>query len=285
MPTIPSEQPPRPLGQAHESRRIAESFGQDADRYDRARPRYPDALVSRIIAGGGGSEEGGGPGGRAVRDVLDVGIGTGIVARQFQAAGCAVLGVEPDERMAEFARRAGTEVEVAAFEAWDPGGRGFDAVVAGQAWHWVNPVAGAAKAAAALRPGGLLAVFWNAGRPAPDLAAQFAAVYNRVAPDSLAARGWTGGGQDPYSTLRTQAADGMRQAGGFGEPEQWRFTWEQAYTRAEWLDQLPTQGGHALFQPEEAEQVLAGIGAAIDAAGGGFTMHYTTTAVVARRVS
>jgi hypothetical protein len=58
-----------------------------------------------------------------------------------------VLGVEPDARMAAFARGSGVEVEVATFEAWDAAGRAFDAVVAGTAWHWVDPVAGAAKAA------------------------------------------------------------------------------------------------------------------------------------------
>jgi ubiquinone/menaquinone biosynthesis C-methylase UbiE len=52
---------------------MAESFGTDAERYDRARPRYPDALVERIAAGSPGP------------DVLDVGCGTGIAARQFQA--------------------------------------------------------------------------------------------------------------------------------------------------------------------------------------------------------
>src|SRR3984885_9816519 len=124
MPTIPS----------HQHRRIAESFGVDAERYDRARPGYPAALVNRIVAGSPG------------RDVLDVGTGTGIVARQFQAAGCTVLGVEPDARMADQARQRGLEVEGAAFEGWDPAGREFGAVVAGQAWHWIDPVAGAAKA-------------------------------------------------------------------------------------------------------------------------------------------
>jgi hypothetical protein len=42
---------------------------------------------------------------------------------------------------------------VAKFEDWDPAGRQFDAVVAGAARHWVDPLAGAAKAAQLLRPG------------------------------------------------------------------------------------------------------------------------------------
>ncbi|HEX9623462.1 MAG TPA: class I SAM-dependent methyltransferase [Streptosporangiaceae bacterium] len=144
--------------QPHQSRQIAESFGTDPDRYDRARPRYPDALIDAIVAGSPG------------RDVLDVGCGTGIVARQFQSRGCRVLGVEVDERMAELARQTGVEVEVSKFEDWGAAGplRVFDAVVAGQAWHWVDPVAGAARAAHVLRPGGSLAVFWNVFQPPAD---------------------------------------------------------------------------------------------------------------------
>jgi SAM-dependent methyltransferase len=114
--------------QPHQARPVAESFGSDPERYDRARPRYPEAMVQRIV----GSSPG--------HDVLDVGCGTGIAARQFRAAGCRVLGVEPDARMADLARRSGVRVEVATFEAWDPAGREFDAIVAGPAWHWIDAV-------------------------------------------------------------------------------------------------------------------------------------------------
>ena len=132
MPTLPSARGPGLENEPHRHREVAESFGSDPERYERARPRYPDAMVNRIVAASPGP------------DVLDVGCGTGIAARQLQAAGCRVLGVDPDARMADLARRHGVDVEVAAFEAWDPAGRDFDAVVAGQAWHWIDPVAGAA---------------------------------------------------------------------------------------------------------------------------------------------
>ncbi|MGW2634069.1 class I SAM-dependent methyltransferase [Streptomyces chattanoogensis] len=250
---------------------MAESFGSDAERYDRARPSYPQSLVDRIVAASPG------------RDVLDVGCGTGIVARQFEAAGCRVLGVDVDARMADLARQRGLDVEVAAFEAWDPAGREFDAVVSGQTWHWVDPVAGAAKAAQALRPRGLLALFWNAGQPLPEVAEAFAEVYRRVMPDSLAARQWTVPAVDGYTALCTKAADGIREADGFADPEQWRFDWERPYTRDEWLDQLPTQGAFTRLPQAKLEDVLAGVGAAIDAAGGSFTMHYATVAVTTTR--
>ena len=60
-------------------------------------------------------------------------------------AGCRMLGVEPDERMAELGRQSGLEVEAATFENWDPAGRAFDMVIAAEAWHWVDPVTAAAK--------------------------------------------------------------------------------------------------------------------------------------------
>jgi SAM-dependent methyltransferase len=280
MSTIPPERAPLPEAERrepHRARQVAESFGSDAERYDRTRPRYPQALVERIVAAISGLSS-------LPPRVLDVGCGTGIAARQFLAAGCQVLGVEPDARMADFARQTGVDTEVAKFEEWDSAGRDFDAVIAGQAWHWVDPVAGAAKAAQALRPDGRLAVFWYVFQPPPDLAEAFATVYGRVLPGTPFGNG-TMPGLDSYSVFFTKAADGMRQAGAFGEPEQWRFDWARPYTRAEWLELAPSFGGHNQFPPGKLEELLAGIGAAIDAVGGRFTMHFTAVVVTAPRTS
>ncbi|SEG84849.1 Ubiquinone/menaquinone biosynthesis C-methylase UbiE [Thermomonospora echinospora] len=260
---------PLPEREPHQARQLAESFGSDPERYDRTRPRYPEAMVEAIAAASPGP------------DVVDVGIGTGIAARQFQAAGCRVLGVEVDARMAEWARRRGHQVEVAAFETWDPAGRTFDAIVSGQTWHWVDPVTGAAKAARVLRPGGRLAVFWNAAQAPPEVAAASFEVYRRMMPDLLGAQGASG--SDGYPALCARAADGIRGTGAFGDPEQWLFDWERPYTRDEWLDQIPTSALYSQLLPAQREEVLTGIGAAIDAFGGGFTMRYTTVVVTATR--
>jgi SAM-dependent methyltransferase len=259
MTTKPPEGSPSgssPERASHQVREIAESFGADAGRYNRARPSYPAPLIETIIAGSPG------------RRVLDVGCGTGIVARAFQSAGCSVLGVEPDPRMAEVARAGGLEVEVTKFEDWDPAGRPFDAVVAGQAWHWVDPVAGAAQAARALRPGGRLALFWNSFLPPADLGEAMSGLP----------------GPERYAGLCDGAADGMRQAGAFGDPERWRFDWDQPYTRDEWLDVVPTFGGNNRLPPERLRKMLAGMGAAVDAVGGVFTMRYAAVAVTATRI-
>lgn len=262
---------PESAADLHRYRRVAESFGDDAARYDRARPSYPAALVERILAAGPG------------RDVLDVGIGTGISARLFQAAGCRVLGVEVDERMAEFARRSGLEVEIDTFEAWDPAGRTFDAVIAGQAWHWVDPVAGAAKAAQALRPGGVFAAFWNVHQPEPDAAEAFGEIYRRLAPEAPSFYRRDMGEIRTYSAYRDKTEQGLRATEAFTEAEMWLFDWDMTYTREAWLDVVPTHGGHSQLPPERAAELLAAMGVAIDELGGSIAVHFTTVAVTATR--
>jgi SAM-dependent methyltransferase len=216
--------------------------------------------------------------------LLDAGCGTGIAARQFQAAGCRVLGVEPDERMAVTARRSGIDTEVGAFETWDPAGRQFDAVVSGQAWHWIDPVAGASQAARVLRSGGLLAVFWNVFRLPPSLAESFAEVCRRMIPDSPVDIASTMSQDlDSYSPLIAKAVEGIGKTGGFGAAEHWRFDWERSYTREAWLDQMPTFGLFTRLPAARLAGILEGVGAAVDAVGGGFTMRYATVAVAARR--
>jgi len=269
MPTLPSSHNPAPR-QPHQARQAAESFGTDPERYDRARPRYPQALIDRIAAAIPG------------RDVLDVGIGTGISASPFQAAGYRVLGVEPDPRMAASAREKGLTVEEASFEDWDPAGRMFDAITAGMTWHWIDPQAGAAKAAQVLRPHGLLALFWNVHQPPPELAQAFAEIYQRVLPDTP----FAGAPRDPvagYSRLLDTVAAGIKATGAFIDIERLRFDWERRYTTEEWVDQVPTFGGHSTFPPEKLDALLSGMSAAIKSNGDSFKMTYAALTLIARR--
>ena len=132
-----------------------------------------------------------------------------------------------------------------------------------------------------LRPGGRLAVFWNVFQLPAGLSAVFAAVYRRVLPGSPFSRG-TSGGLEAYSAVFTSlAAAGIREVKMFSEPERWQFDWERSYTRDEWLDQLPTSGGHNQLPPGALDELLEGIGAAINEAGGSFTMKYASIVVTA----
>lgn len=275
MVTLPPDRPMgRPptgvpaLGRLHGARQLAESFGADAEAYDRARPSYPAPLVARI------AEAMPGP------DLLDVGIGTGLAATQFADAGCQVRGVDPDERMAGFARRRGLAVDVARFEDWDGGGARFDGVVAAQAWHWVDPHVGARKAAEVLRPGGLLAVFWNAFVLPERLKEAVAGAYRRVLPGAPFVAGMLAG-VAAYDRQLTAAVDGIEASGRFGTVERRRLDWEQPVAAREWLEQVPTFGGHNMLDRATLGALLDGIGQAIQAAGGDVAVRYATVGVTA----
>jgi len=246
---------------------MAESFGADPERYDRLRPSYPAPMVDAILADTLGP------------DLLDVGCGTGIAARLFQQAQCNVLGVEPDPRMADFARRRGLAVEVARFEEWGRAGRTFDAVVSGTTWHWIDPPVGAIRAAAALRPGGVFAAFWNVHHLPQQLVEAFSAAYRRVAQGSPFAKH----GKDSHMRILNRTARGLADAGAFDTPRVRRYPWEQEYTREQWLEVVPTFGGYDLLGARQVDELRDGLGAAIDAAGGMFTMGYETLLLTATR--
>jgi SAM-dependent methyltransferase len=233
----------------YELRHLAESFGDDAALYDRARPSYPAALVDDLMA---------------VHPVavLDVGCGTGKVSRLFVERGCDVLGVEADLRMAAFAQSAGLAVEVSRFEVWGPGGRTFDLLVSGQAWHWVEPRAGAQKASAAIRSGGRFAVFWNHQNYPDAVQHVITDVYSDLAPEILADSHFLGTSPrlPPDEPTADPAMTALLDTGDFDGPERRQYRWERHYAVEEWTAHLRTVSDHRQL----SEDRLIGLVAALE---------------------
>jgi hypothetical protein len=84
-----------------------------------------------------------------------------------------VLGVEVDERMADVGPSHGIQAEVAPSEPWDDAERRFDLTSRGDAWHWIDPDPGIAKAARVLRAGGIIAWFWSSDEVDQSVATTF----------------------------------------------------------------------------------------------------------------
>ena len=82
----------------------------------------------------------------------------------------------------------GVTVNNVRFEDWEPGGAVFDMVFAETSWHWLDPRVRYAKAAAVLRPAGVLA-FTTGGRAFPPgfdpFFKQIHACYEAIGVDSL----------------------------------------------------------------------------------------------------
>jgi SAM-dependent methyltransferase len=131
------------------------SFGSEAATYEAGRPDYPAEAVAWMLQ----------PAREPRRNlrVADVGAGTGKLTRVVVELGAEVIAVDPDPGMLAQLRShvAAVPTFTGTAEALPLPPASVDAVVLGQAWHWVDAVAASAEAGRVLRPGGVLGLVWN----------------------------------------------------------------------------------------------------------------------------
>ena len=254
----------------------ARLFDQEAERYDRCRPRYPEAVLDAVV----GPEPSG-------LKVLDVGCGTGIASRLMAGRGAKVLGVEVAPAMAAIARSYGIDVEVGAFEDWDPAGRTFDRVTSAQAWHWLDLPVATQKAACVLPAGGRICLIWNAGSPPDDLADALAEVYAGAVPNGIHAvyRGYAAHRSTDRRSGLTAELAAIAEVADFDTPTETWFPWTRTYQRDEWMEQLLSRSDHTALDATVRERLFQGIATTIDDFGGSFVMDFETVLITATRLN
>jgi len=130
-------------------------FGRADEDYVRWRPGFPVAFFDRLYALGIG---------RPAQRILDVGTGTGSVARGLAARGAEVIGLDPAISLLESARTLDRESGVTVtsavgrVESLQFPDKSFDVVTAGQCWHWFERERAAAEIHRVLRPAGRVVI-------------------------------------------------------------------------------------------------------------------------------
>lgn len=163
-----------------ELRRVLRAgFNQAAEDYQRTRPVCPSQLFDDLIQLAGL---------KAGDRVTEIGCGTGQATVPLAERGLVVTAVELGPGLAAIARHRLTgfpaaEVVTCSFEDWQPRDATFDAVVAVNSLHWVDPQLRYSKPYGLLRSGGAMAVAgcqWaqpaDAGRFWTDVQADYRAV-------------------------------------------------------------------------------------------------------------
>lgn len=250
-------------------------FGRTAADYALHRAGFPESFITRRWGYGVAA-----PG----HDVLDLGTGTGTLARQLAARGCVVTGLDPSAPLLAEAARLATEDGVPArwvagrAEATGLPDGAFDLVTAGQCWHWFDGPAAAAEVWRVLRPGGAVVVAHFDWIPLPgNVPARTERLIQAFNP------GWAmGGGNGLHGAwLPTLGAQGFRQV------ETFSYDVDVPYSPEGWRGRIRASAGvGASLPPERVEAFDAALSEVL---AGGFSgrlvVPHRVWAVVARRPS
>ncbi len=201
-------------------------FGRAAGDYARHRAGFPPAFFERLR-----EHVGLAPRMRA----LDLGTGTGSVARGLALLGLDVTGLDPSDALMAQARaldaEAGVTVDYRQGRAealpFDDGC--FDIVTAGQCWHWFDRPQAAAEAARVLKPGGVLVICHFDWLPLPgNMVEATEDLIRAYSPD------WTlGRGNGLYGIWLADMS-----GAGFGGIETASFDVDQPYTHEGWRGRI-----------------------------------------------
>ncbi|MBR9972492.1 class I SAM-dependent methyltransferase [Magnetospirillum sulfuroxidans] len=198
--------------------------GQDAATFSAYRAGFPESLAARLRAIGFGTGK---------QRVLDLCCGFGDLARMFAVGECQVVALDASSSALEQARHTcgGLNVEFVEAQAECTGlpDQSFDAVIAGQCWHWLERRRAAAEMARLVKPGGLLVICHFDWLPLPG---------NVVAATEEMIRKWNpvwpmGGGTGIYPQWLGDMA-----VAGFDDLETFSYDVAHPHTRSEWRARL-----------------------------------------------
>jgi hypothetical protein len=191
---------------------------------------------------------------------------------------------------AKLAGNADLHVNVATFEDWSAarpaGAPGYDGLISAQAWHWTDPKTRWADAGAAVRSGGVIALFWNDDHFAdPRVAAAFTGAYDRRGieirsvheepsdPDKIADQKrpeeWPddhAGANKYFTDLRTH-----------------RYRWTRRMSVADYVACINTTSAHLILPPEARDDLTAELIATLTSYGDEIELAMTTDLATADR--
>lgn len=142
-----------PVFDGERRRELANAFQEGGEHYDRVRPSYPLESMEWLVQGSAID----------VKDVLDIGAGTGKYTQLLAGRGWKLWATDPSADMLAQLKANLPDVEtfLGKAESIALPDAAVDLAVVAQAWHWFDAGAASTEIARVLRPGGTLGLIWN----------------------------------------------------------------------------------------------------------------------------
>ncbi len=218
-------------------------FGKTAQDYGKHRAGFPEAFFDRLIAFGIGTEG---------QRILDLGTGTGTVARGLAQRGYRVTGLDPSAPLLAQAEKLDRQADVAVRRTMAKAERtglaenSFEVVTAGQCWHWFDRSVAAQEVRRLLLPGGHLVIAHFDWLPLPsnvvEATEQLILQHNPQ---------WQGSGGDGIHAAWLYDVA----VAGFENIETFSFDTPAIYTHQAWRGRIRASAGIAAsLPPEQVEQ-------------------------------
>ncbi|WP_341975417.1 class I SAM-dependent methyltransferase [Microbacterium sp. LTA6] len=244
------------------AREQATSFGAEALKYEVGRPDYPFEAVAWMLE----------PMPDGSRRIADVGAGTGKLTRVLaKASDVEIVAIDPDPAMLATLRDAvpGVPTFAGTAEQLPLPDASVDAVVLGQAWHWVDPIVASAEIGRVVRSGGVLGLIWNIRDEREAWVRRLTEIMHSSPAENM-----------------VNGPDGPRVAEPFGEAESRRWEWNRPMNRMELHHMAFSRSYLITASDEERAQIKQEMDEFFDELGlgdGTIDMPYVTTAFRALR--
>lgn len=249
------------------------TFNEDEINYDKYRPNYPEELYEKIFSYCNLNPD---------SRLLEIGIGTGQATEPFLKSGCNVAAVELGDRLSAFVADKYSDyknfiVIYADFMNYQIAPESFDLIYSATAFHWL-PAEKYNKVMCCLKPGGVLALFWN--HPFPNrkndetnLVSQ--AVYNKYRPSDKKQIEFCEDECIKYADeLKTY---------GFTDVEYCLFRRTRTLSTDEYLHLLNTYSDHRILEPSVKACFEKDMRQAIDSVGGRINIYDTIDLYLAKK--
>lgn len=241
-------------------------FNEDVKNYDNSRPCYPDKLFEDIFSYSHLSK---------TSEVLEIGIGTGQATPPFLQKGCKVTAVELGRSLSRYVKEkfknfGSFNVINADFMELPIAANAFDLVYCATAFHWLPQKEGFKKTLDILRPGGVLALFWN--HPFPNRENDESnrinrRVYDKYRPsDKKIAE---------FSKNDCQKTLGALQRFGFRNTQSKLYHRKRTLSSAEYISLLNTYSDHRALPAEIKKEFETEMKRSLDKEGGKINIYDT----------